>query len=1074
MKKILLFFLSMSLASHATGAQTDSLHEYRPRVWWHWMNGNITHEGIRKDIEWMDKSGIAGFHLFDAGCEAPQIVDERLVYMSEGWKREFNFALDLADSLGMEVTITSSPGWSITGGPWVSKDDAMKKLVWSETVIQGGRSYRDSLPQPPQTCGFYQNLLQYPNDPHRYDFYQDVAVIAVKIPDTDLTMAQMGAILSTSDCTDPSVLIDGQLTGTLEIAPGNPAPDNSTDGYAWVQISFDRPRTIKAYMESIDYSERRNQARRLEYSIDGKYFIPIISRDPESPTHVCIYDIPPTTARFFRFISNIPGKKLKYSELALFGVTKVNAATEKAGFFASRTLRDFYPTPPTYDAVSEVIDLSSRYKGGVLDWKIPAGRWRIYRFGYNLTGKRNGPATPEATGLEVDKLDKEAVMRYYRNYFKMYDEASGGRLGSTISHLMIDSYEARCQNWTAHMPDIFESRRGYSLLRWLPALAGEVLESADRTERFLNDWRRTIEELMAEAHYDAADVVLDEYGMKRHSEAHEYSRVYNADGMDVRKNADVPMAAFWMREFYSSYPCEEADMREAASVAHIYGQNVVGSESFTTNGEDPDGYGRRRAWTHHPGNLKSAADAAMASGLTRFIIHSCVHQPVEDRFPGLTLGKHGMAFNRHNTWADEARPWTDYLSRSSRLLSQGIFAADVAVYYSETTNAVARFNYERPLVPEGHAYDFVNRTMIADGILKLEGDHLVTDSGMSYRILVLDREVKYMSLPVLRRIAEFAKAGVVIVGERPCSCFGLGDSEAEFNALVEDIWGCGRFNVLHPSQMERALPAMMIAPDVSFLNPTGADIRFVHRHLEDGELYWIANINPEYRTLDVSFNVHGLKPHIYHADTDSWEEAAYRMEEGRTVVTLILVPDDAQFVLFEGSTSIISNSVPNESYRAVAVLGTDWKVSFQKGRGAPESLTLDKLSRLDESDVLGVKYFSGTASYRCSFEFYPLDGTSGYRLDLGEVHDMAHVFLNGKDMGLVWKEPYAVDITDAVVPGSNQLEIRVTNTWHNRIIGDLQPDAGEKVTYTSYKFYEADSPLRESGLVGPVQIWIKE
>ena len=1055
-------FLMCSGANAETSLRdtfADPPMEYRPRVWWHWMNGNITHEGIRKDIEWMERAGVAGFHLFDAGFDVPQIVDERLPFMCDGWKREFNYALDMADSLGFEVSVASSPGWSVTGGPWVSMDDAMKKLVWSGTVVEGGR-FRGALPEPPHVAGFYQTMRQYKKDSGRYDYYRDIAVIAVRIPEGDLSMTGMGARLTASDGSDCSILTDGELDGTLVVEPG-------AGGYAWVQVELDQPRTIKAWLEGIDNSERNNHARRIECSDDGVHFRTVVPRGPETQTLVNVFDMPATSARYWRFSSNIPGKPLKYTELQLFGVTKVNAATEKAGFFASYSLRHFYPTPADADCVGAVIDLSSRYKDGILDWKAPAGRWRIYRFGYNLTGKHNGPATPEATGLEVDKLDADAVQRYYRNYLNMYQDASHGRLGGIISHIMIDSYEARCQNWTPDMPAEFSRRRGYSLIPWLPALAGDVVESAERTERFLFDFRRTIEELTAESHYDAVDAVLAEYGLKRHTEAQEYSRVYNADGMDVRRNADIPMASFWMREFYSSYPCEEADMREAASVAHIYGQNIVASESFTTNGEDPDGYGRRRAWTQHPGNLKAAGDAAMASGLTRFIIHSNVHQPSDDRFPGLTLGKYGMAFNRHSTWADEAKVWTDYLSRSTYLLSQGRFAADVAVFYGETTNAVARFKFERPLVPQGHAYDFVNRTVLTD-VLKIDGDRLVTGSGMAYRILMIDREVEYMTMEVLRRLREIADAGVLIVGAPPRSWCNLDGDAGEFEALVDDIWHSGRMNVVAESQMEMALRGLGIRPDVEFLNPTGADIRFVHRHLDNGELYWIANIDPDYRDLDVSFDVCGLKPVILHADNGTTEEAGYSIRDGRTTVTLHMVPDDAQFILFEGEAVETEHTVPARQERGSVTVPDGWDVTFQAGRGAPASIRMESLSRLDRYPEAGVKYFSGTACYTKSFDFSPENGRE-YIIDLGEVHDLARVFLNGRDLGLAWKEPFRLDASCALQEGTNTLEIRVINSWHNRIIGDLQPGA-EKVTYTAYQFYDASSPLRESGLVGPVRI----
>lgn len=1015
---LIVFTLSMCIQGMA-GTVIDGFssppREYRPRVWWHWMNGNITEDGIRKDIGWMDRSGIVGFHIFDAGFDTPQIVKERLPYMSDGWKKAFNLALDLADSLGMEVSITSSPGWSLTGGPWVSRDDAMKKVVWTETTAGGGRI---SVALPEAACA---------------DNYHDIAVIAVRIPDNDLSMQEMGAEISHSP---------------------------SGERYPWTMITLDKPHTIKAYRAKLPFSERYSYARRLECSDDGINFRTVIPRAPETVSLDNMFDIPPTTAKYFRFRSNVEGRPVRYNDITLYTVTKVNAAMEKAGFYASYSIRDFYPTPDTRDAAApaDVIDVTRYFANGLLKWKAPKGKWRIYRFGYGLTGRKNGPASPEATGLEVDKFDLDAVQRYFRQYYRMYDEASGGRLGSVISNLMIDSYESGCQNWTARMPEEFESRRGYNLIPWLPALTGQIIGSSSLTERFLYDWRRTMEELTAEHHYEGVDPVNRQYGLTRHTEAHEYTRVYNADGMDVRRNADVPMASFWMREFYSSYPCEEADMREAASVAHIYGQNICAGESFTTNGLDPDGYGRRVAWALHPGNMKPAADAAMASGLNRFIIHSTVHQPVDDKVPGLTLSRHGSAFNRHNTWAEEAKPWTDYLARSSYLLCQGRFVADMAVFYSETTNAVARFKLERPDVPSGFSYDFINKTVLTSGM------------EIPYRVIIIDREVIYMSIPVLRRFAELAREGVIIAGSEPCSWCDLTGSEEEFRTLVDDIWHSGRFNVVARPQLEAVLRSIGLQKDADISNPTGADIRFVHRNLEDGDLYWVANINPEYRDVTASFRVSGKKPYILHADSGRVEEASYSMQDGRTEVQMSFTPDDAQFILFQEDTDVTSFSVPRKSLISRTEIDCPWTISFQVGRGAPESIRPDRLQPLHESSDTGVRFFSGTATYSGTFNFTRNPDTGSYLLDLGDVFNMARVRLNGRDLGLVWKKPFRIDVSDTLKDGKNSIEIEVTNTWHNRIIGDLQPDAAEQVTYTNFDFYQADSPLYESGLAGPVTI----
>lgn len=117
----------------------------RPRVWWHWMNGNVTKDGIRKDIEWMSRVGIGGLQNFDADVLTPKVVENRLVYMSPEWKDAFRFAAGLAEEKGLELAIAASPGWSETGGPWVKPEDGMKKLVWSETLVPGGKRFRDRL-----------------------------------------------------------------------------------------------------------------------------------------------------------------------------------------------------------------------------------------------------------------------------------------------------------------------------------------------------------------------------------------------------------------------------------------------------------------------------------------------------------------------------------------------------------------------------------------------------------------------------------------------------------------------------------------------------------------------------------------------------------------------------------------------------------------------------------------------------------------------------------------------------------------------------------------------------------------
>ena len=1053
---------------------TNPPRDSRPRVWWHWMNGNISKEGIRKDLEWMDRTGIVGFHVFDAGLDVPQVVDKRLAYMTPEWKDAFSYMLDIADSLKMEVSLPSSPGWSCTGGPWVGKEDAMKKLVWRTMEIEGGARVESALPTPFKICGFYQDIPLYPSDPHRFDFYRDVAVIAVRLPEADRNMSALGVTASASDGSDVSALFDGSLSKACTVRPG-------PDGIAWVMYAFPEKTAARSFFTCVSDKERNHFERALECSDDGISWQTLLPELPRTNTPVKTFDID-ASARFFRLRSTVAGQDLDFSEFIVSPVVRVNMEAEKSGFYASAVIGNDWQTPPTGDAVREedVLDISGFCTGDSLRWDAPEGRWRIFRFGWNLTGKRNGPASPEATGLEVDKFDAEAVARYYSDYLALYDDASGGRVGNIIKYIMLDSYEAKCQTWTAAMPEEFLARRGYSLLPWLPAIAGTVIGSSEKTERFLCDWRQTLGELLAEKHYDSIDSLLAARGLGRHTESQGYKRTFVSDGMDLKRHADIPMSEFWVRsDFHSSDFISEADIRESSSVCHLYGQPVCAAESFTADG--PKIYSpAKRAWSHHPGSLKPVADAAMASGVTRFIIHTSVHQPVDTLRPGLGLGKFGQWFTRQETWADEGRVWTDYLARSSWMLSRGRYVADIAYYFGEDTNVTGRFMDCRPEVPSGYSYDFVNRTALFEA-LKPGNGVLATATGMSYRVLVIDREATYISTDVLRRIKEIADAGVLVAGNEPVGWCNLEGTREEFDALVRDIWNSGRDNVVPLDGMVGAMRSRGIVPDLQIWLKRAADIRFVHRSLrpEDGlgsgEIYWVANLEPEGRIVPVTFRTGGYRPQIWHPDTGKMEYVPYcEYANGCTDLELTMEPDDAFFIIFRESSdpSRIGTWVydaPAKRYSVCRSLRGPWDVRFQEGRGAPVGTRLGSLSPLSESDDPGIRYFSGTATYTIEFRYggKPKDGMM---LDLGRVGDMARVILNGKDLGLAWKEPYRLDLGDALRKGRNILEIKVTNTWVNRTIGDEQPGVVKRVTYVPYKEYEAGDPLLPSGLMGPVRI----
>ncbi len=1076
---VLLFAAAGAITASAQNVQT--LYEnfqhpgqaYRPRVWWHWMNGNITKDGIYKDLTWMKRSGIGGFHVFDAGLSTPQIVKKRLPYMSLEWKDAFHYAISLADSLGLEATIASAPGWSETGGPWVKDSAAMKKIVWRQIEIKGtGKSQKVRLPEGFDVTGLYKDYCYYNGSVAsvfmQKKFYRDIAVLAMRIPDNDVSMVTLNPTVTTSGGKVTVEQLDNDSISDYSIIKAE------KDGKAWVLFDFHKPQLVRSVTWSVLKleSKEENCAASLFSSTDGKTFTKVVDFSYQSGLER-IEDIPETTARYYKVVfssneKNNPASAFRLSSLKLSPVVRVNLLSDKSGFSFYR-YGTSVKTPSTTDVVnkSDVIDVTSFVKDGVLTWKAPKGRWRIIRFGYGLTGKTNHPASPEATGLEVDKMDPVAIRDYYHNYLQTYVDASKGMLGKRgITHLLNDSYEAGMQTWTGRMFEEFKNRRGYDLLPWLPALTGVIVNSSEETERFLFDWRTTIGDMMTEYHYDMLNDILEPYGLKRYTESHEAWRANLTDGMDCKRNADIPMSAIWMRykQGVIVSPQFEADIRESASVAHIYGQNVAAAESFTS-----DGF-RDGAFVYTPAILKPTADAALACGLNLFVIHTSPHQPVDDKVPGLGLGLWGQWFDRHETWAGQAGAWTDYLSRSCYLLRQGRFVADVAYYYGEDSNVTGRYQTRMPKFPNTNNYDFVSPSIVKD-VLKVDNGQLVTTTGMRYRILWLDN-VSMMSISMLHRIKQLADAGVVIAGEKPKTLMGLAGTVEEFNGLVKDIWESGRKNVSTGVSIDKVLEAEGVAPDVTFSDKQ-ANLKYVHRHLDNGEIYWVANQNNHRLQYMASFNVTGKKPQLWHADTGEKEDVGYEMVDGRTRIHFDMEAYGAVFVMFVDDTDVKVVEPIKHTYSTLAELGQGWSVNFQPNRGAPAKIELDSLVSLTESSDFGVKYFSGVATYtntvNISKKLLKKNASSRIYLDLGDVKDLAEIIVNGQRIGVTWHAPYQIDITAALKVGDNKVEIAVVNPWHNRMVGDLQPGA-DAVTYYPVKYYKVDEPLLKSGLIGPVRI----
>lgn len=1078
----------------------------RPRVWWHWMNGNITQEGIKLDLEWMHRAGIAGFQNFDAALQTPQVVDKRLVYMTPEWKDAFKFAIGLGDKFGMEMAIAGSPGWSETGGPWVPPAQGMKKYVWSETVLDGGKRFAGKLAHPPSKTGAFQNLGVHEQfgEPaaHLPEFYADSVVIAFRVPSASSGLATVQAIITSSgEGLEPAMLSDGDLEKTTRV----PIPPPGSE--SWIQFEYSAPQTIRAityvtkdpgFLEEFAAGISAPE-KTLEASEDGQNFHKVVSLSGGMASEHTI-SFEPVTAKYFRitFKHNPPppipawaegidlssfGPKpvaptsYEVAELVLHSDPRVNRFEEKAAFVPEPDLSQF--ATPQVDASSaiaksDVVDLTSKMSpDGTLDWTPPEGKWVVLRFGYSLLGITNHPATPEATGLEVDKLDHRFVKDYLEKYLDSYKETVGaeemGKKG--IRYVINDSWEAGSQNWTDHMLAQFKKRRGYDATPWLPVLAGRIVESAAASDRFLWDFRETIADLIANEHYGQLEETLHERGMAHYGESHESGRAFVADGMEVKKMNEVPMSAMWTQRPGVNQPQYgyNADDRESASVAHIYGQNIAAAESMTA---------AAAPWAWSPATLKPTADQELLNGINRFVIHESAHQPLIGKAPGLTLGPFGQWFNRNETWAEQAAPWVNYLARSSYMLQQGHFGADLVYFYGEDSNLTAIFEHKSPEIPAGYAFDYINADALIHELSVL-GSQIVTKSGMRYRVLGLDPYSRRMSLPVLRAIAKLVENGAVVAGPKPTEDPSLADDQAEFEKLSSQLFGdgsgvhkLGKGAVYAGQNLADVFSALHLKPDFDYSKPAdGPDLEFAHRKLTNGDIYFVDNRSDHETAIDATFRVAGKQPELWRAETGKSDPVSFKVADGRTTVPLHLEPWGTVFVVFRKPTSSTSQTLPQVTETKVNTVSGPWSLAFQPGRGAPKVITLNELSDWSSSSDPGVKYFSGVGTYTKTVQASPdwFAKAAHLWIDLGDVKNLAEVIVNGKELGQAWHAPYRLDATSALKPGANQITIKVVNAWVNRMIGDEQPGA-TKITFADVKPYKANSPLLPSGLLGPVTV----
>ena len=468
--------------------------------------------------------------------------------------------------------------------------------------------------------------------------------------------------------------------------------------------------------------------------------------------------------------------------------------------------------------------------------------------------------------------------------------------------------------------------------------------------------------------------------------------------MAMRSYADVPMAAMWTYGEAGPRPTLLADIKGAASVAHIYGQNLVAAESLTS---------AFAPWAHSPADLRRVIDLEFALGVNRPVIHTSVHQPSDDTVPGLSLMIFGQYFNRHDTGPKWRAPGSTTWHARPIFSSKAATSRTLRISTAKKRRSPELYG-EQPVAdaPVRYVYDFANVDVLMNQLSVDDGD-LVSPAGARYRVLHLGGSSSKMTLATLYRLAELVEAGATVVGPAPIESPSLSGDPVAFDRLLTQLWsgeavtevGLGR--VIDTNDVEAALQQLGVVPDFDHSgHQADANLMFLHRRLDDGDIYFLSNRNAHAEKLEARFRVTGKAPEIWRADTNEVEPLSYRTEEGVTVATLKFEPEESYFVVFrrpEGASTEIA--APAQLSPIVTIEGP-WSVSFESKAGAPPSTTLTSLTPLNESADPDIRYFSGIATYAATFAMPPeLRPGVPVMLDLGEVGDLAEVHVNGELVG---------------------------------------------------------------------------
>lgn len=1001
---------------------TETPKEQPLAVYWYWLDGNISEEGVVKDLQAMKQVGInrVQIGMIGDGQGAPR---GPVRMFTDKWWKIMHTMFKTASELNIEVGLFNCPGWSQSGGPWVKPEQSMRYLAAVNETVQGPVKFNGKLP----SLG---------NDA------QDVRVLAYPVKGLNTK-----TIVADNVENQNEVLLSGKETMTARSLVLHLADEGEGDmelavrkGDEWVTVD--------------------------KYYLDRSNTNPNVGFIPLAPY---VFSLPEIEGSQFR---------VTLGETGFIGKIEISEKPQ-VEFFAEKTLGKMYPYPlpmwddylwrnqPEYNSTdmlqaTQVIDITSHMTpDGKLTWDVPEGTWVISRTGMLTTGVECSPAPKEGRGLETDKMSKEHIRTHFDNYLGKILERIPAEDRKTFKIVVEDSYETGGQNWTDNMIEAFKEAYGYDPVPYIPALNGTVVGSPDITDRFLWDLRRLVADMVAYEYVAGLREVSHEHGLTTWLENYGHWG-FPGEFLQYGGQSDEIAGEFW-----SFGDLGDIENKAASSCGHIYGKEKVWAESCTCGGSNFDLY---------PATMKQRVDRFFTEGINATLLHLYIQQP-DDRTPGINAW-FGNEFNRNNTWFWQLDTFLDYLKRCNYLLQQGRYVADVAYFIGEDTPKMT--GVRNPEIPKGYSYDYVNAEVLMTA--KAMDGKLVLESGMEYSVLVLPK-IETMRPELLAKIQQLVKDGVVLQGPAPRrspSLENYPEADIQVQTMANQMWQSkiypfaekveyGNGFIYPNASLEQILADRGVQPDFTASDPM-LPVLFIHLTTEEGEMYFVSNQTEETISFDANFRVKGMQPELWDPETS---EVRYLPQHkdltGVTSVPMTMAPLESAFVVFREPAKDITGENFPEAQVVTAVDGP-WTITFEEGRGGPKKpVVTEKLFDWIESENPQIKYFSGNAIYTTKFNVDKLPEDQTY-IDLGDVMVMAKVRVNGQEAGGVWTTPYQVNVTDLLKEGENTLEVEVVNCWRNRMVGECSMPKKERFTFHTAADINAESELQSSGLLGPVRV----